>query len=162
MIKKKNLVTLIVAVLIPLVVGGISAALTSNAMSAFGSFKQPPLSPPGWLFPVAWTILYILMGMSSYLLYIDDSTDEDKIRARKLGLITYIAQLVFNFFWSIIFFRAGLYYPAFVWLLIMWALIAFTMLQANKVNKLAMYLLIPYICWSTFAAYLNIGVAILN
>lgn len=160
--KTKKIVTIVVAILIPLIVGGISAALTSNAMSTFGELNQPPLSPPGWLFPIAWTILYVLMGISSYLIFTNDCTDASKRMARKSALIFYVIQLIFNFCWSLLFFGAELRYIAFVWLIVMWVLIVITMIQTGKVNKVAMYLLIPYICWTTFAGYLNVMVAVLN
>lgn len=98
---KKQWKTLIFCIAVPLAVGGLSALLTRNSMQTFDSINKPRLAPPGWLFPVAWTILYILMGIASYLV----------ITSRKpngSALITYGLQLIFNFFWSIIFFNLSL------------------------------------------------------
>ena len=158
--KLKEIAKLALFILIPLIVGGISALLTKNSMSEFKNLNQPNLSPPAWLFPVAWTILYILMGISSYLIYKNKNVFFYKERDNYL--ILYIIQLIFNFFWSIIFFNMKMYYFAFIWLIILWILILSLIINAKKVNKIAYYLLIPYIIWVTFAGYLNIMIAILN
>jgi tryptophan-rich sensory protein len=158
--KKNNKIQLVIAILIPLIVGGISAFITRDGTSAFKSMNQPPLAPPSWLFPVAWTILYILMGISSYFIY--KNNDPFKVVYRDKALIFYILQLIFNFFWSIIFFNLKLYYFAFFWLLVMLTFIILLMINAKKVDIIAFYLLIPYILWVIFAGYLNIGIAILN
>ncbi len=155
---KINFKTLAVCVLIPLAVGGLSALLTMNSMDQFSKLDKPPLSPPGWLFPVAWTILYILMGVASYVVVRTPKTAEEGSAALK----PYFIQLAFNFFWSIIFFSFELYEIAFGWLIAMLALIVITAVRFYKVNKLAGYLMIPYIAWVVFAGYLNAGVAFLN
>ncbi len=158
--KVKNIITLIIAVAIPLVVGGVSAALTNGTMTTFNSVKKPPLSSPGWLFPIAWSILYILMGIASYLIF--KINDEGFAGNRKMFLIVYFVQLVFNFFWTIIFFNMKQYYFAFGWLVVMWILILICIVQAFKMSKVAGWMLIPYILWSTFAGYLNLSIAIMN
>lgn len=150
--------TLILSVLLPLVVGGFSALLTMDGMKDFDSFVKPPLSPPGWLFPIVWTLLYVLMGIASYLVIESGASQSDKEKA--LGV--YLLQLAFNFFWSIIFFNLGLYYFAFVWLLIMLALIIVTTVRFYRIDKRAGFLMIPYIVWVVFAGYLNLGIAYLN
>ncbi len=155
---KINFKTLAVCVLIPLAVGGLSALLTMNSMDQFSKLDKPPLSPPGWLFPVAWTILYILMGVASYAVVRTPKTAEEGRTALK----PYFIQLAFNFFWSIIFFSLELYEAAFAWLIAMLVLIVITTVRFYKVNKLAGYLMIPYIAWVVFAGYLNAGVAFLN
>ena len=162
--KKFNIVKLIIAILIPLLVGGLSAFITKDAMMVFDNIKKPPLAPPGIVFPIAWSILYILMGIASYLIY---NLDEDKLIAlqvvlRKNTLIIYVVQLVFNFFWSIIFFKFAMYKFAFAWLVILWVLVLMFIRNAMKLNKVAAYLMIPYLFWMTFAGYLNIMIAILN
>ncbi|MBQ6848150.1 MAG: tryptophan-rich sensory protein [Clostridia bacterium] len=153
-IKKKPL---IIALLIPLLVGGLSALFTGR-MDTFKTLDKPPLSPPSWVFPVAWTLLYLLMGFASYLVYTDSAPAYKKNNA----LLIYGIQLFFNFFWSIIFFSWELYTVAFVWLMIMWVLIIITTVKFWKINKAAGYLMIPYLLWVTFAAYLNLGIVILN
>ena len=148
---------LIICILIPLLVGGISAFLTTGSMKLFGMVSKPPLSPPGWLFPVVWIILYILMGIASYLILVS----ENKYRAQT-ALRVYGLQLFFNFFWSIIFFNMQQYLLAFVWLLILLTLIILTTFLFYRINKTAGYLLLPYIAWVSFAGYLNLGIYILN
>lgn len=149
---------LLVAVAIPLLVGGLSALFTSGSMQSFEELEQPPLSPPGWLFPVVWTILYILMGIASYLIY------TAKYSAGMAGnaLLFYAVQLVFNFFWSIIFFNWEMYLFAFIWLLALLALIIITTIKFYHISKPAAYLMIPYILWVAFAGYLNLGIYLLN
>ena len=127
-------------------------------MKAFESLNQPPLSPPGWLFPIVWTVLFILMGIASYLVY----TSGRSHRARRSALDLYGAQLIANFFWPVLFFNMGLYLPAFLWLLFLWILILLTLRAFLPISRPAGYLLIPYLLWVLFAAYLNAGVFFLN
>ena len=162
--KKFNIVKFIIAILIPLSVGGLSAFLTKDAMMVFNTIKKPPLAPPGIAFPIAWSILYVLMGIASYLIY---NLDENKliglqVVSKNKTLIIYVIQLIFNFFWSIIFFKFSMYKFAFVWLVILWALVFAFIKNALKLNKVAAYLMVPYLLWMTFAGYLNIMIAILN
>ncbi len=155
---KTKWILLSICIAIPLAVGGLSAVVTKDSMEAFSALNQPPLSPPGWLFPVVWTILFTLMGIASYL-YLTAMPPMDK--APK-GLLLYGLQLLFNFFWSVWFFNLQAYGFAFVWLLVLWVLILATILEFAKVSKPAAYLLIPYLVWVTFAGYLNLGIALLN
>ena len=148
---------LLICLAIPLVVGGLSALVTNSAMQAFGTLNQPPLSPPPWLFPVVWTTLFILMGIASYLVL----TAGQPYRART-ALTVYGIQLVFNFFWSILFFNLQAYWVAFVWLILLWLLILLNMVLFYRLDKRAGYLLIPYLVWVTFAGYLNAAIALLN
>lgn len=148
---------LLVSIAIPLAVGGISAVFTAGNMKLFEEIDKPPLSPPGWLFPVVWTILYVLMGIALYLVVITKSR-ETKIPA----YISFGVQLFFNFFWSIIFFNAQAYLFAFIWLLLLWVAIVVNIYFFNKINSTSAKLLLPYIIWVTFAGYLNLGIYILN
>ncbi len=148
---------LIIALLIPLVIGGLSALLTGG-MDTFKTLEKPPLSPPGWIFPLVWTVLYLAMGFASYLIY----TAEAPAYKKNNALLFYGLQLFFNFFWSIIFFRWEMYLFAFIWLMIMWVLIIITTVKFFRIKHLAGYLMIPYLLWVTFAAYLNLGIYILN
>ena len=162
MTKKLNVVKMIVCMAVPLIVGIVSSLLTGNAMSQFGALNQPPLSPPAILFPIAWTILYLLMGLASYYI-LEAEADTPELKSIKRQTFLYYAlQLAFNFAWCILFFKLGAYFVAFIWLIIMWVLILLTMIKAFKISKLATILLIPYIIWCTFAGYLNIMIAILN
>lgn len=146
----------IICIAIPIVIGFCSSLLTRNAMTSFDSMNKPPLSPPAWLFPIAWTILYILMGIACYMIY---RTDDEM---RQLALLIYGIQLVMNFFWSIIFFNMELYWLAFVWLMIMWCMIIILLFVTKQFSIIAMFCLLPLALWTTFAAYLNLMIAILN
>ena len=142
---------------VPLGGGLLISLLTGDAMAKFGSFNQPPLAPPAWLFPVAWTILYILMGLASYLIWA-----KSKNGTNKEILILYGLQLAMNFVWTPLFFLAEQYLFAFAWIVAMWIVIVMMMVKTKKVSVAALLLLVPYILWCTFAAYLNCGIAILN
>ena len=149
---------LILCLAVPLVVGAAAGLLTQNSMETFEALKQPPLSPPGWLFPVVWTALYLLMGISSYLVCVSDAAREEKARA----LWAYGVQLAFNFLWPIFFFNLAWYLFAFAWLVALWILILITALRFRRIRSLAGRLLIPYLLWVAFAGYLNLGIYLLN
>lgn len=152
----KNMKALIISILIPIGIGALSGFLTRNSMDVYEKLIQPSLAPPGWVFPVVWTILYILMGISAYLIYIADSI------YRVPALKIYAVQLVVNFFWSIIFFNLEMYLFAFIWLLLLLVLIVLMIISFSKVNKIAAFLQIPYLLWVAFAGYLNLGIYLLN
>lgn len=149
---------LLVAIAIPLLVGGLSALLTKDSMANFEQLNKPPLSPPGWLFPVVWTVLFALMGIASYLIYTSDADKKSKTTA----LTFYAVQLFFNFLWSIIFFNLEAYLFAFIWLVILWALILITIILFYRIRKSAAWLMLPYLLWVTFAGYLNFSIYLLN
>jgi len=148
----KNLIT---AVAIPLAVGGLSAWITKDGMKAFETVNQPPLTPPMWLFPVVWSILFVLMGIASYLVVMQKGEDTK-------ALTLYAVQLIFNFFWSIWFFNLGWYLFAFLWLVALWILIIATTVAFYRISKPAAWLMLPYLVWVAFAGYLNLGVWWLN
>ena len=114
------------------------------------------MSPPDWLFPVVWTFLYIIMGISSYLVY-----EKDKSEAKQ-PLAVYAIQLAMNFMWPIFFFLLNAYLFSFIWLIVLWSLAITMAVMFYRVSKLAGLLWIPYILWLTFAAYLNLSVFLLN
>lgn len=153
--KNHHLKTLIIAILIPLAIGALSALLSGDS-TLYAQINRPALSPPGFLFPIVWTILYILMGISSYGIYI--SSSPDKWQALK----TYGVQLFFNFLWSILFFGLTLYLPAFFWLLALIFLIALMIYRFYQIKPWTAYLQIPYLLWCLFAAYLNLSIYLLN
>lgn len=156
--KKINYKTLIICILIPLLIGGLSSLFTMGSMEDFAALDQPPLSPPGWLFPVVWSILYVLMGIASYVVIETPSSQPATAAAFK----PYFVQLAFNFFWSIIFFSLGAFELAFIWLLAMLAIIILTTVRFWRINKWAGILMLPYIAWVCFAGYLNLAIAYLN
>ena len=118
---------------------------------------QPPLSPPMWLFPVVWVILYALMGVGAYLI---SETPPSAIRSRGLNLM--VTQLIVNFFWPLFFFNLQAYGFSLLWLVILWILVLWMILVFRKASPLAAWLQVPYLLWLTFAAYLNAGVWYLN
>jgi len=154
---KPDLKKLILSLAIPLTVGGV-AALLSGGMDTYGQLRQPPLAPPGWVFPVVWTVLYLLMGYSAYRVLTSDAEQPEKRRA----LIFYGVQLAVNFLWPLIFFGLGRYTLAFPVLAVLWLLVLLTMQAFYEADTVAGNLLIPYFLWVTFAGYLNAGVALLN
>lgn len=149
--------SLLIALGLPLAVGGLSTLL-SGGMSSYAQLVKPPLSPPGWLFPVVWTILYLLMGYASYRVYTSNAPQAQKRRA----LLFYGAQLVLNFLWSPVFFGLGWLLPAFFLLAALWVLILITANLFSQIDKLAGDLLIPYLLWVAFAGYLNFAFSLLN
>lgn len=149
---------LLLALALPLAVGGFSAFLTRDGMRAFASLRQPPLSPPAWLFPVVWTLLYLSMGLASYLVWVSGVSD----RRRDRALTVYGLSLAANFLWPILFFTVQAWLAAFLLLLLLWALVGIAALLFGAITPRAGKLLLPYLAWLTFAAYLNLGVWLLN
>lgn len=149
---------LAICLLVPLAVGGLSALLTGGGMADFESLDKPALTPAGWLFPVAWTILYILMGAASYLALKSGGAQTNIHRA----LVLYGSQLAFNFLWPIFFFGMAAYLFAFVWLVALWLLVFATAICFYRLSHAATYLMLPYLLWTAFAGYLNLGVYLLN
>ncbi len=155
----KKIKPFVISIAISLGVGALSALLTRNSMDIYSDIVQPPLAPPSILFPIVWTALYVLMGIGAALVY--NQRELNPTEARN-ALIVYAVNLFLNFFWSIIFFNMRAYLFAFIWLLLLWAVILVMILQFRKVSPLAAYLQIPYLLWVTFAGYLNLAIYILN
>ncbi|MBO5836830.1 MAG: tryptophan-rich sensory protein [Oscillospiraceae bacterium] len=148
---------LLICLAIPLAVGGL-AALLSGGMGDYKALRQPPFAPPGWVFPIVWSILYLLMGYSSYRVLI---SDKDPVEIRN-ALKLYGAQLILNFVWPIVFFGLEWRLVAFFILVALWVFIYLTIRAFSKIDEQAGDLLLPYILWVTFAGYLNLGVYFLN
>ena len=145
---------LILTLAIPLCLGMISSMLSGEMMKEYFALNKPALSPPGWLFPIVWTILYLLMGFASYLVITSGA-------ARTLitsAMIFFGIQLILNFLWSILFFNYSLYLWAFIELIVMWCAILVTTVQFFRASTAAGLMMIPYVLWTTFAAYLNFAV----
>ena len=139
-------------------VGALSGWLTREGTQIYAqTIVKPPLSPPGWVFPVVWAILYALMGIGAAKVYQAPAS-----KTRSMGLNLFITQLVVNFFWSPIFFNLQDFGFSLLWLLLLWGLVLWMILAFRKVDPLAAKLQIPYLLWLTFAAYLNLGVWYLN
>lgn len=155
---KNSWKTYAVWILIAETVGALSGWLSREGMEVYSqTVTQPPLSPPMWLFPVVWGILYALMGIGAARIWMAPESPE-----RKRGLNLFVAQLVVNFFWSPIFFNLQAFGFAFVWLLLLWALVVWMIWTFYKVDPLAAWLQVPYLIWLTFAAYLNLAVWLIN
>lgn len=145
---------LILSLIISFGAAALSRIFTANSMEVYSSLPKPPLAPPGWVFPVVWTILYFLMGLSSYLVYVSSSP------FRIPALKTYVTQLIANVLWSVFFFGLGAYILSFLWLVLLWYLVYSTIKVFHSINELAGKLMIPYLVWLTFAGYLNLFIAI--
>ena len=155
-LQKRTTLTYIIAIGGTLALGGLSALLTGDAMARYGQYVQPPLAPPGWLFPVVWTVLYALMGLSAAMAYLDAG------ESRRDVVRVYCLQLALNLAWPILFFRFQLLLAAFVWLVVLEAVIAVMLALFYAVKRVAGLLQIPYFLWVAFAGYLNLATYILN
>lgn len=152
---KKNIWHIVLSILIPLVIG-FAGSMLGGSMALFDNIEKPWFAPPAILFPIVWSILYILMGISSYLVYKSDS------EYKKTALIIYGIQLILNALWSMIFFRFENFLLAFIWLVILTGLVILMMYYFYKSDKRAFYLQIPYILWLIFATILNYSIYTLN
>jgi tryptophan-rich sensory protein len=146
----------IFSILLALTVGGLSALSTANNMNIYDKIVSPPLSPPGWLFPVVWTILFVLMGISAAMIFTSDSAQKDD------ALFVYAVSLVLNFTWTIFFFNMQAFIVSFIILIALWLSIIITIIKYYKINKAAAWLQLPYLLWVTFAGYLNFTIILLN
>ena len=155
----KKLKPYFISVAIALAVGGLSAAVTSGSMDVYSKINQPALSPPSILFPIVWTILFTLMGISAALVWRFRFSKPDDARN---AFIVYGINLAVNFVWSIIFFNMQAYLFAFIWILLLLAVITAMIILFKRVSPLAAYLQIPYLLWVAFATYLNLAIYILN
>ena len=148
---------LLISIGIAELVGASSALLSGNIRSGYTEMTQPPLSPPAIVFPIAWIILYALMGAAAYLVYIKPDNE-----TRSRGLTLYALQLAVNFSWSIVFFRFMALSIAYAIIALLCVLCVLCAENFGKESKLAGWLMLPYIVWLFFALYLNAGVGVLN
>ena len=144
----------ITSILIPVAIGGIVGLIISSSID-YNSLEMPPLAPTSVAFPIVWTILYILMGVSYGILKTNNQTDEEIDRI-------YYAQLVVNALWSIFFFTLKWRFFSFIWILLLLVLVIIMVVKFYKRNKLAGLLQIPYLLWTLFATYLNLSIYLLN
>ncbi len=149
----------LVSCFISLGVGIISAVATSGSMDIYDRIAKPTLSPPSILFPIVWTVLYILMGISAARIYLNRELKPVEV---KDALSVYGMSLVANFVWSIIFFNFGAFIVSFVWLLLLLSLIVAYTIRYFAIDKPSAFLQIPYIAWVAFAGYLNFAIFLLN
>lgn len=154
----KNWKPYALGILLAEAVGALSGWLSRQGMEYFRTaVTRPPLSPPDWVFPLVWGILYALMGIGAARIYLSPPSP-----VRSKGLNLYVLQLIVNFFWSPIFFNAQAYFFAFLWLMLLWTLVFCMTLLFYQTDVIAAKLQIPYRIWLIFAAYLNLGVWYLN
>ena len=146
---------LIIITVITFIVGTFFSFFTMNSMDTFKDLSKP-INVPGVLFPIVWSILYLLMSISCYLIV--QSNDKDK----KEGIILYAIQLVINSLWTLIFFGFGAYLLSFIWIIILLIVVIIMLAKFYNINKIAMYINILYVLWLLFAAYLNLGIYLLN
>ena len=154
--KKNDLYGYLIGIGAAELVGVLSSLVSGAGRGFYTQVEQPPLSPPGWVFPVVWTVLYALMGAASYRVY--ESTAENRTAA----LVFYALQLLVNFVWPVVFFRLQNFGAAAAVLVLLLVLVVFTTVQFWKADPLAGLFLLPYVLWTAFALYLNLGVWVLN
>ena len=154
----KDIVSFVKSIILPLLVGGVAALLSNQSMQVFDAVNKPPLSPPAVVFPIVWTILYTLMGISYYLITSSGAKEEDVQKAAWI----YGAQLFVNFLWPTFFFNFQWYLFSFIWLVLLWILVLLMIRKFSAISKTAAWINIPYLIWLTFAAYLNWGIFLLN
>lgn len=153
-----DLKKLLTSIALPFLVGIFAGLLTRNSMEAFSILNKPPLAPPAILFPIVWTILYILMGFSFYFIQKSKGRKQNCESASSL----YYYQLIVNFLWPLFFFRLQWYFFSFLWLVLLWILVILMIRCFSKISKLAGLLNIPYLLWLTFAGYLNFAIWLIN
>lgn len=154
---KSKIKTYAVSLAVTLVTGGVSAILTNMGMDSYRAAEKPALTPPEIVFPIVWTVLFILMGVSAARVWLTPDS-QDKAQ----GLRLYFLQLAANFVWSILFFNLQAYGLSFAWIIFLWLLILMMIISFSKSDKLAAYLQIPYLLWVSFAGYLNFMVWMMN
>lgn len=155
--RKSGIPELLISIAVSEGAGALSALLSGAGMN-YETLNKPPLSPPGWVFGVVWPILYLLMAVAAWLVYRSDASQKEKQSA----LLLYVLQLTANFLWSIAYFGLDLRLFAFFWLLLLIFLVVETTRAFSRINRTAGLLMIPYLLWLSFAAYLNLGTWWLN
>ncbi len=158
MVVKFNVKKLVISLLVPIITGSIAALITNKDMSIYKNINTPPFSPPMIVFPIVWSVLYILMGVSLYMIWTAQNSSLDKSGA----YIAFAVQLFLNFIWTPIFFSAKQYLIAAIVLVMMIIAVVIMIFKFKKIRPNAAYLQIPYLIWLLCAMYLNIGVYILN
>lgn len=153
--KKINWKRLIIIIVITFIVGSFFSFFTMNNMDTFKELKKP-INVPGILFPIVWSILYLLMSISCYIITTKDDKSKDN------AIIWYGIQLVINSLWSLIFFGFSAYLFSFIWIILLLTIVIIMIVKFYKIDKTAAYLNIPYVLWILFAGFLNLGIYILN
>lgn len=153
--KKINWKRLIIIIIITFIVGSFFSFFTMNNMDTFKELEKP-VNVPGILFPIVWSILYLLMSISCYIITTKDDKNKDN------AIIWYGIQLIINSLWSLIFFGFSAYLFSFIWIILLLISVIIMIVKFYKIDKTASYLNIPYVLWILFAGFLNLGIYILN
>lgn len=146
----------VVSIIVTFFVGLLGGIVTYSGMSGYSELNKPPLSPPSIVFPIVWSILYLLMSVGAARIYIKNNQKSAS------ALIIYAAQLFFNFLWSVFFFGFELRFIAFICLIVLWLLVLSMIIAFYKIDRISALIQIPYLIWLTFAAYLNLAIFIIN
>ena len=154
--KNLDIKKLLFYIITTILIGVIPSIFVFKSMNIYNSLNRPPLSPPSIVFPIAWTILYILMGISIYIIM------QSKRKLKKNARLIYYIQLATNALWTPIFFGFKEYFLAFIWIIMLIVFVITMILTFYKISKKAAYIQIPYLLWLLFASYLNFGVFVLN
>lgn len=155
---KQNIAKLVVALLLPLSVGAVAGMFTSQAVPTwYASLNRPSFNPPNWVFGPVWTSIYILLGMSFFLIW-----KENPSKQRNFAIIVFSIQMLFNFAWSFIFFYFNMIGAALIEIILLWISIVAMIYLFYKIKPIAAYLNIPYLLWVSFATILNAGYYFLN
>ena len=154
--KRNKVLTYLLFLLLPLAVGGLAALVTYHGMPVYEQLEKPVFTPPSFLFPIVWNLLYVLMGIGAARVWLS----QDPMRGQRLR--PFVLQLILNFFWTVWFFGAGQYLLAFFWLLILLCVIGWMIAAFSKADPLAGRPQIPYLLWTGFAAVLNFSIFLLN
>lgn len=159
MFQNVNFSKLLVSIVLCIAAGVIGSIFTASSIESWYTLlEKPAFNPPAWVFSPVWTILFILMGISLYLVW----NKGLQYPGVKSGMFIFGIQLLLNLLWSLLFFRLRSPYYAFIEIILLWFAILLTILQFRKISKTASYLLIPYILWVSFASVLNYYIWILN
>lgn len=155
----KNWIKLVISLALPQVIGGTAALFTSTGVNSwFRTIEKPEWNPPNWVFAPVWTTLYILMGIAFYLVWKTDAP----ARKKKWAMGLWLAQLILNFCWSLIFFYQQQIAGALLEMALLWIMILITIFAFARIHKLAAWLMVPYISWVSFAFMLNYAIWDLN
>ncbi|HQW55150.1 MAG TPA: tryptophan-rich sensory protein [Saprospiraceae bacterium] len=155
---KRQILKLVVSILLPLGLGAIAGIFTAKAIPEwYATLNQPSFNPPNWIFGPVWTSLYILLGISFFLIWKQPATKE-----RNRAISIFLIQLVLNFAWSFLFFYFHQIGLALIDIIVLWILIITMLILFYRIKPLAAYINIPYLLWVTFASILNASYFVLN
>lgn len=159
--KNVNWLLLSICVISPIVVGWI-VGMISGSGNGYGAFNRPFFTPPNIVFAIVWPILYFMMGLSLYFILMNKPTSQEGINLRRTSIGLWFAQIIINLSWPFFFFTFKLQIFAFVWIVLLLALVSALFVINLKINKVAAFLLLPYMVWLAFAAYLNLMIVLFN